>query len=60
MPSTTPKVSKYGDFSGPQGYNQKRKLFRTNNFVLVHSSAKKIYNEQVTLKASIQWYHIAE
>ena len=25
----------------PQGCDQKRKLFRTNNFVLSHSSAKK-------------------
>ena len=41
---------KYGVFSGPQGYYQKRKLFRTNSFVLAHSSAKKIYNEQLTLK----------
>ena len=29
-------------FSGSQSYDQKRKLFRTNSFVLVHSSAKKI------------------
>ena len=26
----------------PQGYDQKRKLFRTNSFVLAHSSAKKL------------------
>ena len=30
-----------------QGYDQKRKLFRTNSFVLTHSSTKKIYNEPV-------------
>ena len=34
----------------PQGYNQKCKLFCTNSFVLVRSSAKLIYNEQLTLK----------
>ena len=28
------------NFFGPQGYNQKRKLFRTNSSVLAHSSAK--------------------
>ena len=44
----------------PQGYDQKRKLFRTNSFVLAHSSAKKIYNEQLTLKSSIQWYRMTE
>ena len=52
------KKSKYGAFSGPQGYDHKRKLFRTNNFVLAHSSAKKIYIEQLTIKSSIQWYHM--
>ena len=45
-------------FSGPQGYDQKRKLFRTNSFVLAHSSAKRIYIEQLTVKFSIQWYHM--
>ena len=44
----------------PQDYHQKRKLFRTNSFVLAHSSAKKIYNEQLTLKSTIQWYHLTE
>ena len=46
----------------PQGYDQKRKPFRTNSFVSVHSSAKKIYNEQLTLKsnAKVQWYHMIE
>ena len=57
--SCTPwKVSKYGVFSDPQGYDQKCKLFRTNSFVLAHSSAKKIYIEQLTVKSSIQWYHM--
>ena len=36
------KLSKYGVFSGPQGYDQKRKLFRYNNFVLAHSSTKSM------------------
>ena len=31
----------------PQGYDQKRKLFRINSFVLAHSSAKKSWNEQI-------------
>ena len=52
------QVSKYGVFSGPQGYDQKRKLFRTNSFVLAHSSAKKFYIKQLTVKSSIQWYHM--
>ena len=52
------KVFKYGVFSGPQGYDQKRKLFRTNRFVLAQSSAKKFYIEQITVKPSIQWYHM--
>ena len=52
---TTWKESKYGAFSGPQGYDHKRKLFRTNSFVLAHSPAKSIYIEQLTVKSSIQW-----
>ena len=44
----------------PQGYDQKHKLFRTNSFVLVDSSVKKIYNEQLRLKSSIKWYHMTE
>ena len=44
----------------PRGYDQKRKLFRTNSFVRMHSSAKKVYNEQLTLKSSIQWCHMIE
>ena len=44
----------------PQDYDQKRKLFRTNSFVPAQSSAKKIYNEQLTLKSTIQWYHMTE
>ena len=51
-------MSKDGVFSAPQGYDQKRKLFRTNSFVLAHSSAKKFYFEQLTVKYSIQWYHM--
>ena len=39
--------------SGPQDYDQKRKLFRNNSFVLAHSSAKKIYSKQLMLKSSI-------
>ena len=46
------KMSKYGVRSGPQGYDQKRKLFPTNSFVVAHLSAKKIYNEQLRAKAS--------
>ena len=45
-------------FSGPQSYDQKRKLFRTNSFVLVYSSAKNFYIEQLTVKSSIHWYHM--
>ena len=67
--NTARKVSKYGVFSclntgkygpekAPQGYDQKRKLFRTNSFVLAHSSAKNFYIEQLTVKSSIQWYHM--
>ena len=47
-------------FSWSTNYDQKRKLFRTISFVLAHSSAKKIYNEQLTLKPTIQWYHMTE
>ena len=36
-------------FSNPQNYDQKRKIFLTNSLVLAHSSAKKSYNEQITL-----------
>ena len=32
----------YSDWKTPQVYDQKRKLFRTNSFVLAQSSAKKI------------------
>ena len=31
---------------------------RTNSFVLAHSSAKKIKIKQLTVKSSIQWYHM--
>ena len=50
------EIWKAGICSGKllQGYDQKRKLFRTNSFVLAHSSAKKIYIEQLTVKSSIQ------
>ena len=44
----------------PQGYDQKRKLFCTNRFVLAPSSAKNTYNKRLTLKSSVQWYHMAE
>ena len=40
-------------FSGPRVYDQKRKLFHTNSFVLAHSSAKNFYIEQLTVKSSI-------
>ena len=54
----SPKRGKYGpqgyDYKTPEGYDYKYKLFNTNSFVLVHSSAKKSYNEQLTLKCSIQ------
>ena len=42
----SPNAGKSGPEIAPQGYDQKRKLFRTNSFVLAHSSAKKIYIEQ--------------
>ena len=51
-------LSKYGKIRirfCPHGYNQKRKLFRTNSFVFAHSSAKKNYNEQLTLQSSIHF-----
>ena len=44
----------------PQGFDQKRKLFGTNNFVFAHSTMKKKYNKLLTLKSSMQWYHMAE
>ena len=50
----------YMEVQSSQDYDQKRKLFRTNSFVLAHSSAKKILNEQLTLKSTIQWYHMTE
>ena len=53
-------TEKYGPEKTPQGYDQKLKLLRTNSFVLAHSSAKKIYNEQLTLKYTMQWYHMTE
>ena len=56
--NTAWQVSKCGVFSDPQGYDQKRKLFRTNSFVLAHSSAKKFYIEQGTVKSAIQSYHM--
>ena len=40
-------LAEYGPEKTPQGYNQKRKFFLTNSFVLVHSPAKNIYNEQL-------------
>ena len=49
-------TGKYGPGKTPQGYDQKRKLFRTNSFMLAHSSAKKFYIEQLTVKSSMQWY----
>ena len=44
----------------PHDYDQKTKLFRTNSFVPAHSSVKKMYNEQLNVKSSIQWYHMVE
>ena len=40
----------------PQGYDQKRKLFRTNSCTLI--SEKNLQHR--TLKSSIQLYHMAE
>ena len=34
-------TGKYGLGKTPRGYDQKRKLLRTNSFVLAHSSPKK-------------------
>ena len=42
----------------PQGYDKKRKLYRTNSFRLAHSSAKKFYIGQLMVKYSMQWYHM--
>ena len=52
------KYAQIQAFCDPQGYDQKRKLSRTNSFVLARSSAKKFYIEQLTVKSSIEWYHI--
>ena len=43
----SPNTGKYGPEITPQGYDQKRKLFRTNSFALAHSSAKKVYTERL-------------
>ena len=54
-------VTEYGRIQvteNPQGYDQRRKLFRTNSFALAHSSAKEFYIEQLTVKSSVQWYHM--
>ena len=48
------------DQKNSQGYHQKRKLFPAISFVLVHLSTKKIYSGQLTLRTSIQWYHMTE
>ena len=45
-------ILKYG-LRDSQDDDQKCKLFLTNSFVLAHSSAKKIYNEQLTLKSTM-------
>ena len=50
-------MGKHGPEKNPHGYDQKRKLFHTKSFVLAHSSVKKFYIEQLTVKSSIQWYH---
>ena len=50
-------MGKHGPEKNPYGYDQKRKLFHTKSFVLAHSSVKKFYIEQLTVKSSIQWYH---
>ena len=43
-----PEKARYDQgYDHKQGYDQIRKLFRTNSFVLAHSSTKKIYNEPV-------------
>ena len=42
------KCRKIRTRNNSQGYDQKRKLFRTNSFVL----------EQLTVKSPIQWYHM--
>ena len=39
----------------PEDYDQKRKLFRSNSFVLAHSSAKKIYKLQVLRNKCIRF-----
>ena len=42
----SPKRGKYGpqgyDYKTPEGYDYKYKLFDTNSFALVRSSAKKV------------------
>ena len=40
------RIFLYRDRVVSQGYDKKRKPFRTNNFVLAHSSAKKKDNKQ--------------
>ena len=59
------KKNHFLDYTGKYGSEKTTRTikdanFRTNSFVLAHSSAKKIYNEQLTLKSSIQWYHMTE
>ena len=54
----SPNTGKYGPEIAPQDYDQKRKLFRTNSFVLAHPSAKKFYIEELAVKSSIQRYHM--
>ena len=60
FPVFSPNTRKYGPEKTSQVYDQKRKIFRNNSFVLVHSSTKKIYNEQLTLNSSVQLYHMTE
>ena len=60
FPVFSPNTRKYGPEKTPQVYDQKRKSFRTNSFVLAHSSTKKIYNGQLTLNSSVQWYHMTK
>ena len=55
FPVFSPNTGKYGP---EKGYDQNRKFFRTNSFMLAHLSAKKFYIEKLTVKSSKQWYHM--
>ena len=48
------------NFSGPQGYDQKRGLFHTNSFVLAHSSVKTFYIQNFLVRIFLYSVRIQE